>query len=549
MAYVWKALAVVLFLSSVTNAQTTANLLVTAFSNLALVYQDGNPITPLPNAGSPLDADVLPVNALTRLVAIRGINILGGCSGIMAEVQDHPDGLEFYTTVNWKCSAFPGANWQNLGYDDSTWEPAHTIATNGQLVPGCSIIPIPQISEFAYWIWTPNFLEDVDNTVSCRGYTTVCQELDPCRNGGSCLPNSAEFCACPVRFGGPFCETPINECDSQPCKNGGQCDLSDEQPGYVCDCGAFYSGPTCEIDLTACASAPCENGATCIHDGEGGFSCSCVPGYAGELCEDDIDECACDPCLNGGTCYDEINRYRCECALGFEGEACATNINDCLPEPCLNGATCVDGIASFVCECHPGWSGYLCEIGEGLCESSPCLNGGTCTLSEAGAVVCLCTEGWFGPTCDSNQDDCRFEPCENGGTCVDGNNDFTCTCHPFYEGKTCRDPVPHCGSLMAESSYGPARNFWAMCEIDILNHPTLLTTPCNQLIRDVNIYNNSANILAIGGNFGCFVTKYPDEMPAGACVDNYNQNVQLGACLSCTHLGVCIRVPGYPPPN
>jgi hypothetical protein len=128
----------------------------------------------------------------------------------------------------------------------------------------------------------------------------------------------------------------------------------------------------------------------------------------------------------------------------------------------------------------------------------------------------------------------------NGGTCIDGDQSFECVCPPAYGGDTCEELAPNCGSIMARSNYPPARNFWAMCEINIIDHPTYTDTPCNELIVGIPYFNDSATIIAMGGTFGCFATKYPDEMPSGACIPDYNQNGKLGTCLSCTHMGVCI---------
>lgn len=82
-----------------------------------------------------------------------------------------------------------------------------------------------------------------------------------------------------------------------------------------------------------------------------------------------------------------------------------------------------------------------------------------------------------------------------------------------------------------------------MCEINIIDHDDeVLKRPCSQLLVDMPYYGNAANITASGGYFGCFPTKFPNEMSDGACVPGYNNNVDLSGCLSCTHMGVCIFV-------
>jgi len=43
-------------------------------------------------------------------------------------------------------------------------------------------------------------------------------------------------------------------------------------------------GKFCEVDLNECESEPCANGGTCI-DRPGHFVCVCVEGFGGETCQ------------------------------------------------------------------------------------------------------------------------------------------------------------------------------------------------------------------------------------------------------------------------
>jgi hypothetical protein len=306
-----------------------------------------------------------------------------------------------------------------------------------------------------------------------------------------------------------------------------------------------FTGTNCEIDISPCSSFPCENGATCIFDDEGGYSCSCAPGYSGLDCEINIDECLSAPCLNGATCHDGSNSVHCECMPGYEGIFCQNDINECLSDPCRNAGACEDRVNGYVCNCHPGYTGVLCETGVDECETNPCQNGGTCTLNGPdGAVECICEPGWLDPLCGTNENECLSDPCQNDGTCIDGEGEFECRCTPVYQGPTCTEVVPNCGDIMVKSMYPPTNNFWILCEINLAEHQPWIKTPCRDLIRGINYYNDSDTIMSLGGNFGCFPTKFPDEAEQrNACADNYNQDRTLEGCASCTVMGVCIRVP------
>lgn len=54
-------------------------------------------------------------------------------------------------------------------------------------------------------------------------------------------------------FTGRYCETEINECESDPCQNGGIC--TDIVAGYYCNCTTTgFDGNNCEIDIDECQS-------------------------------------------------------------------------------------------------------------------------------------------------------------------------------------------------------------------------------------------------------------------------------------------------------
>ena len=91
--------------------------------------------------------------------------------------------------------------------------------------------------------------------------------------------------------------------------------------GFKCDCPRGYFDARCLSDVNECESNPCMNGGSC-EDGVSQFICNCPKGYGGRRCELNIDECQSNPCQHGGTCRDALNNYTCTCTKGYSGRNC-----------------------------------------------------------------------------------------------------------------------------------------------------------------------------------------------------------------------------------
>lgn len=84
----------------------------------------------------------------------------------------------------------------------------------------------------------------------------------------------------------------INECDSNPCKNGAICE--DAANSYKCHCPEPepgqepWGGQDCDFSLVGCRQHQCQHEAGCVplltDDGEHTYTCLCPPGWAGERC-------------------------------------------------------------------------------------------------------------------------------------------------------------------------------------------------------------------------------------------------------------------------
>ncbi|KAG7498180.1 crumbs-like 2-like [Solea senegalensis] len=218
---------------------------------------------------------------------------------------------------------------------------------------------------------------------------------DPCQHGATCLEGIKLYsCLCWPGYEGPNCETDIDECADQPCENAGQCfQWSDpshweldwqlnfaDAAGYICQCQPGFVGENCSVNIDECESEPCQNGGAC-EDEINGYTCTCTAGFLGELCEVDIDECASQPCQHGGSCEDGRASYICHCPeaepgeLPWGGNHCEVKLRGCVDHECQNGATChpqlENGVHSHTCLCPHGFYDKQCSTRTTFSFSTP----------------------------------------------------------------------------------------------------------------------------------------------------------------------------------
>ena len=259
----------------------------------------------------------------------------------------------------------------------------------------------------------------------------VCEESDPCLNGGTCITirsGSGYKCDCPKILDGIFqgipthvgtdCETPLiistpaetqklSVCEeSDPCQNGGKCEVIQNSPGYKCDCPKFleginqgnpsYLGLNCETPITISTTAVNQTLSGTLIDSQ------C-------LTTSDSDS----PDKNA-TCkfpwkFDGILRQECITDKDPNNKHwCSTKINEnlehiegygywglCSPNSCppLNSRVC-DLTTGKCGQCKPGFFGEFCT----KCNCN--LQGTKINICKSDSGKCECKDGHSGIHCD-----------------------------------------------------------------------------------------------------------------------------------------------------
>ncbi|KAG8556043.1 hypothetical protein GDO81_017908 [Engystomops pustulosus] len=180
----------------------------------------------------------------------------------------------------------------------------------------------------------------------CEAPAPLCSS-QPCQNNATCSEDSAGFqCLCWPGYTGSLCEIHFPVCEIHHCMNGGECtDLTrfsmsegdskeqDESRGYICKCRKGFMGVHCEQDFNECESNPCQNGGTC-ENRLGSYKCHCPTStiggrfYGGPDCLQVLTACRENICHNGGSCIphlmDNEHYHTCVCVPGFTGPYCET---------------------------------------------------------------------------------------------------------------------------------------------------------------------------------------------------------------------------------
>ncbi|KAI1280397.1 Cubilin [Halotydeus destructor] len=287
-----------------------------------------------------------------------------------------------------------------------------------------------------------------------------------------------------------------NECDSNPCRNGGTC--LDTFNGFICRCTSGWEGNTCDTDVNECSryagtDLGCQNGATCANTA-GGYSCQCAtnwwPGQAkyrcicdqgwttgggSPACVVDVDECTGRrfPCSTNPrvSCFNVDGSFHCgQCPVGYTGDGFTCHdINEC---EMYNGGCsmspmvqCTNTMGSRTCgPCPPGFAGngIACSY-VGSCNQN---NGGchplaTCTENSAISEFyrqCRCPNGYMGSgvgatgcVAVSSSTTCANSPCIHG-TCIPATVPgvvpaFTCACNNGFVGAICDQMVSQCATM------------------------------------------------------------------------------------------------------
>ncbi|XP_041074369.1 lactadherin-like isoform X2 [Polyodon spathula] len=119
-------------------------------------------------------------------------------------------------------------------------------------------------------------------------------EVNYCMNGGTCVTEVGDapfICICAEGFTGDQCNaTETGPCQPNPCHNNAACEVTsktrrgDVFGEYICKCPEGYNGVHCQNNVNECATQPCKNGGTC-QDMDGDYTYKCPSPFLGVHCQ------------------------------------------------------------------------------------------------------------------------------------------------------------------------------------------------------------------------------------------------------------------------
>lgn len=135
----------------------------------------------------------------------------------------------------------------------------------------------------------------------------------------------------------------MNECQQNPCKNGGVC--NNVVGSYVCTCSLGFKGKDCSEGkefLNLRSGIPSFTYRWIKHFRDFHLFWLCIVRYF----------------------YYDLKINNLHNYYSFSAD-----INECLQNPCSNSVTCQNVPGSYTCVCNSGWTGQDCDIGEFMANS------------------------------------------------------------------------------------------------------------------------------------------------------------------------------------